>query len=296
MSTSTFGTAKGALPDSPYIPYTFSGNNLTLNSGFNLAMNADGDITLNGLVNAGTGNVTLISGGAIVNGMGSATSIIAASLAAYAANGIGSSDPRDPLMTEVHNITAVNTTSNNIDIDNVGVLNVIGLSNGGTGNVLLQNIGGITTYENTVTSSGGTVSITAHSPLTIGSGGVSAYGSISLATSGSSNLTIAGNIASSNGNISLMAPGGSIAVSPGVSLSAPNGTVTLNAGTSTVDLSVVGNNAATDNTVSSLITAMGAITSDESGDDEDARKKKNKEGGEQKTDEKKMDDDKKYCN
>ncbi|MCX5831764.1 MAG: hypothetical protein NT140_07760, partial [Deltaproteobacteria bacterium] len=135
------------------------------------------------------------------------------------------------------------------------------------------------------------------SPLTIGSGGVSAYGSISLAASGSDNLTIAGNIASSYGNISLMAPGGSIAVSPGVSLSAPYGTITLNSvSTGTDALAVVGNNTATDYTVSSLLTAMGLITSDESGDDEDQRKKKNKEGGDQKTDEKKMDDDKKYCN
>jgi hypothetical protein len=296
ISTTTLGTAKGAL-DSPDIPYTYSGNNVTLNSGFNLAMNADGDITLDGLVDAGTGNVTLISGGAIINGMGSATSIIAASLAAEAMTGIGSGSA---LTTGVNRLAALNTTANNIEIDNTGVVTVSDLRNLGTGNVIFENTGAITTETSRVTSSGGSVSLTANSPLTIGAGGVSAYSSISLVAApsagGGDNLTINGAIASSNGSIILSA-GSSIVMGPGGSLSAPNGTVTLNgASTGTDNLATVGNNTATDNTLSSLITAMGTITSDESGDDEDELKKKNKEGGDQKTDEKKLDDDKKYCN
>jgi hypothetical protein len=287
-----------------------SGNNVSLTDTNALALNAStigsslsatagGDITLNGLVNAGTGSITLKSGGAIINGMSSATSIMAASLAAEAVSGIGSSDP---LMTKVNKLAALNTTSNNVRIDNTGVLSVTALSNGGTGNVVLQNIGAITTDVSTLTSSGGSVSITAHSPLTIGTGGVAAAGSISLvaaaSSGGSDNLTINGNIASTSGSIILTA-GGSIALAPGVALSAPNGTITLSDnlnGPAAGDLSVVGNNTATDNTVSSLITAMGEITSVNASDDEEERKKKSKEGGEQKTDDKKMDDDKKYCN
>jgi hypothetical protein len=98
-------------------------------------------------------------------------------------------------------------------------------------------------------------------------------------------------------------------------LSAPNGTITLNDTsastptptadngneTPTVHLSVTGNETATDNTVSSLVTAMGEITTiatpDKKNDDDDEEKKKSKEGGEQKKEDKKTDDDaKKYCN
>jgi filamentous hemagglutinin family protein len=304
MSNTIFGDAKGAL-SSGDIPYTVSGNILTLSSGFNLAMNAGGDITLNGLINAGTGIVTLNSGGAIINDMGSSLSISAGSLFAEAVNGIGSGDP---LMTGVNRITALNTTANHIEIDNTGVLTLSGLRNLGTGNVILQNSGAITTDTSPVASSGGAVSITARSPLTIGSGGVSASGHILLeaAPSGDSdNLTINGNIASSNGNIILKA-GSSIVFGPGSGLSAPNGTIMLtddgnNAGSSGTE--ATGNTAAANNTVVALKTTEGttiatAETTSDSEDKEDEEdKKKKKEGGEQTTDDNKKDDDtKKYCN
>jgi hypothetical protein len=263
-------------------------------------LKAGGNITLNGLISAGmgagTGNVTLNSGGAIINGMGGSTSISAASLSAEAVNGIGSGDP---LMTGVHKLTALNTTANNIEIDNTGVLTVSGLTNLGTGNVILQNIGDITTDTSPVTSSGGTVSITAHSPLTIGAGGVSASGDISLeaaASGGPDDLTINGNIASSKGSIVLIA-GRRIVLGPGGGLSARNGTIMLTDKDGLHRPSAGGNETATGNTVSSLMTAMGKIVSDEKGDDENELKKKTREGGEQTTDDKKTDDDvKKYCN
>ena len=270
----------------------------------NLSATAGGDITLNGLVDAGTGDVTLSSGGAIINGMGSSTSISAGSLFADAVNGIGSGDP---LMTGVNNVTALNTTANNIEMDNTGILTVIGMRNLGTGNVILQNIGAITTHTSTVTSSGGTVSITAHSPLTIGSGGVSASGNISLEASpsgGSDDLTINGNIASSNGNIILSA-GSSIVLGPESALSAPHGTIMLtdglNGSTGTGNLVVTGNEAATDNTLVALKTTEGTTiatveTTSDSDKKEDEERKKKKEGGEKTTDDKKTDDVKKYCN
>jgi filamentous hemagglutinin family protein len=262
-----------------------------------LSATAGGNITLNGLISvAGTGNVTLKSGGAIINGMGSSTSISAGSLLAEAVNGIGSGDP---LMTGVHKLTALNTIANNIEIDNTGDLTVSGLQNLGAGNVILQNIGDITTDSSPVTSSGGTVSITAHSPLTIGSGGVSASGNISLeaaASGGSDDLTINGNIASSNGNIILIA-GRRVVFGPGSGLSAPYGTIILTDMDGVQRPAVSGNEAATGNTISSLNTAMAKIESDEKGDDENERKKKAREGGGQTTDDKKTDDTvKKYCN
>jgi hypothetical protein len=202
-------------------------------------------------------------------------------------------------MTGVHKLTALNTTANNIEIDNTGVLTVSGLTNLGTGNVILQNIGDITTDTSPVTSSGGTVSITAHSPLTIGAGGVSASGDISLeaaASGGPDDLTINGNIASSKGSIVLIA-GRRIVLGPGGGLSARNGTIMLTDKDGLHRPSAGGNETATGNTVSSLMTAMGKIVSDEKGDDENELKKKTREGGEQTTDDKKTDDDvKKYCN
>ncbi|HLA28434.1 MAG TPA: YDG domain-containing protein [Syntrophales bacterium] len=251
---------------------------------------AGGDITLNGLVTAGTG-VTLNSGGAIINGMGSARSITAGSLDAEAVNGIGSGDP---LMTGLNNLTALNTATNNIEIDNAGVLAVSGMRNLGTGNVILQNIGAITSGLATITASGGKVSIIAHSPLTIGSGGVYADGDISLEASpgsGADDLTIDGNLVSANGNISLKA-GRSIVFGTGIGWSTPNGSIRLN--DASPDAS--SNETATANTISSIMTAMGKIESSEKGEDEDERKKKTRESGEQTTDDKKTDDVKNYCN
>ncbi len=239
----------------------------------------------------------------------SVKNVTAANLSINTVNGIGSGNP---LTTAVNNLNAVNTTANNIEIDNTGILTVGSLSNGGyggTGDVILDNTGAVTTGVSTVTS-GGAVSITAQSPLTIGSGGVSASDSISLEASpsgGSDGLTINGNIASVNGNINLLA-GSDIVVSPLVTLSAPNGTITQASGLNgppaptgnldvIVNLAVTGNETATDNTVSSLLTAMGNIASEETDDDEDELRKKIREGREQTTDDKKKDESfKKYCN
>ncbi len=302
MSNTAIGTAKGGLSSSD-IPYTFSGNNLTLSSGFNFTMNTGSDMTLNGLIDAGTGTVTLKSSGAIINGMGSARSITAASLFAEAVNGIGSGI--DPLMTGVSNLSAVNTTLNNIQIDNTGVLSVSGLRNGGTGNIILQNIGAITTTGEVTSNfqSGGKFSIIANSPLTIGLGGVKAYGSILLeaaASGGTDDLTINGNIESTNGNITLKA--GSSIIGKEGRVSAPNGTIVWtdrlnNPGSS--DTGDTGNATATTDTIIALKTTDGeTIATVETTDkEEEELKKKKKEGGEQTNDDKKKEPKvKNYCN
>ena len=259
-------------------------------------------MTLNGLIDAGTGTVTLKSGGAIINGMGRARSITAASLFAEAVNGIGSGDP---LMTGVSNLSAVNTTLNNIQIDNTGVLAVSRLKNGGTGNVILQNIGAITTTGELATNfqSGGKFSIIANSPLTIGLGGVSASGNILLeaaASGGTDDLTINGNIESTNGNITLKA--GSSIIGREGRVSAPNGTIVwtdrLNDPGSS-DTGDTGNATATTDTLIALKTTDGeTIATVETTDEEDEElKKKKKEGGEQTNDDKKKEPKvKNYCN
>ena len=267
--------------------------------GNDLTVLAGGDILLGGLVNAGTGTVSLSTNGAIVNNMGGATSILANTLSMSAASGIGSSDP---LMTAVHNLTAANSVANNIEIDNTGVLTVNALVNNATsGNVALQNIGALTTDIDTVRS-GGTLSIIAHSPLTIGSGGVTAGQDVTLEASpsgGTDNLTINGDVTSAMGNIMLSA-GSSIVVGPEITISAPNGTITMVEGlngSQTGSLAVTGNAAATNSTVSSLMTAMAKITSEENGEDENELEKKSPEGGQQSTDGGgKTDETKNYCN
>jgi len=241
---------------------------------YNLTATAGGDITLGGHVNVGTGTVTLTStDGAIINGMGGLRSITAETLMAYAANGIGSGDP---LITGVHNLTAVNTVANNIEIDNTGVLAVGNMRNGGTGDVVLENIGKITTGTNAITSSGGNVSITAQSPLTIGTGGVSAYKNITLVTlpgSDCDDLTINGPLTSSTGNISLTA-GSLIFFGPKGSMSAPQGTLMLKDG----GLISAGNKVASNSTVISLSKIItNIIMADDDRDNEDEDENQNED-------------------
>jgi hypothetical protein len=174
-----------------------------------------------------------------------------------------------------------------------------------SGDFTLNNVGAITTGSSAI-SSGGAVSITAHSPLTIGSGGVSAGGNIALeaaASGGADDLTINGPVSSTNGNLLLKA-GSSVVLGAGGHLSAPHGTITLSNqlnGPTPADSAVTGNTDATSSTVVAFQSSTGTIamveTKSDQSDDEKERKKKEKEGGEQTTDEKKMDDKgKKYCN
>ncbi len=323
ISNTTLGTARGSVT-SDDIPFTVSGNDLSLMNGIsfvtasgtgylingaittlngsqtyngtvtlsgnttltasgtggitfggpvtgaddNLNATAGGDITVGGPINVRTGSVTLTaSNGAIINGMGSARSITADSLVATAANGIGSGNP---LTTGVHNLSAVNTVVNNIQISNTGSLAVGDMRNEGTGDIVLQNIGRTTTGSSTVTSAGGNVSITAHSPLTIGAGGVSAYRNITLVASPggvSDDLTINGPLTASTGNINLTA-GSLMVFGPEGSMSAPQGKSMLKDG----GLISSGNKMAGNSTVisiSKVITNIIMADDDRASEDED---------------------------
>ena len=101
---------------------------------------------------------------------------------------------------------AANVGSGAIELTNVGVLDIQGINNA-SGNITVVNTGGIFT-SGAVTAPAGIVSMTANSPLTIGSSGLLAGGNIFLnATNLTSagNMTLLGNVTSTAGAISLFA-------------------------------------------------------------------------------------------
>ena len=101
---------------------------------------------------------------------------------------------------------ATNSGGGSIELTNVGVLDGQGISVA-NGDIKLFNTGGIST-SGPVLASAGAVTMTANSPLTIGSGGISASGDIVLTATNltsSGNMTLNGALASSVGGITLNA-------------------------------------------------------------------------------------------
>ena len=99
---------------------------------------------------------------------------------------------------------AASTGAGNIELTNVGALDVQGISTVG-GNIRLHNTGGIST-SGLVQANGGAVSMTANSPLTIGAAGVVASGDILLTATNltsAGNLTLNGDLTSTAGGITL---------------------------------------------------------------------------------------------
>ena len=124
----------------------------------------------------------------------------------------------------VASFTAANSGSGNVSLINTGALTIAGISNSG-GNIAVDNTGAVTTTV-AVSAPAGTVSVVAHSPLTIGAGGVSAAGNITL-TAGetpdpSDTLTLSGPVSSTGS-------AGSIALSSGDDLN-QNANVSTNGG------------------------------------------------------------------
>lgn len=193
---------------------------ITTSSGA-VSLSAAGNIGFTSPINAGTGSVSLTSGDAI-SGLKGSASITAGSAQLTALNGIGATSP---FMTVVGQLGASNT-NNAVQLANNGVLNVSGISNGGL--VLLDNTGAMT-LAGPVQSTGSTVTVTAHSPLTLNSGSnVLGNGTVTLfaGASGSplDNLLVNGNVTSSNGDIILKA--GNLVTVNGTLL-APNGKITI---------------------------------------------------------------------
>jgi hypothetical protein len=99
-----------------------------------------------------------------------------------------------------------NSGSGAIELINFGVLNIQRINNG-AGNIVVSNTGGVT-ISGAVTAPAGSVSFTANSPLTIGSGGVSSSGNIDLIATNrtsSGDIVLNGPINSSAGSVNLNA-------------------------------------------------------------------------------------------
>ena len=166
-------------------------------------------------------------------------------IAAFAANNGGSGDisltnSLNTGDTSVVALTGVTNSGGNITIDNTGGMTTQALGSGADffGNLPMKNPGSVASklailgIDSTgiVKSSTGKVTLTTHSPLSIGSAGITASGDIAL-TAGDSqsladNLTINGALLSQHGNISLSA-GNNINVNANLSAA---GTISYAAG------------------------------------------------------------------
>ena len=106
----------------------------------------------------------------------------------------------------IGSFSASSTGVGDIGLTSVGAIDVQGI-NAAAGNVTLVNTGGIST-SGPVVANGGAVSMTANSPLTVGTGGITATGNIDLLASNltsAGNLTLNGNLVSSAGAINMTA-------------------------------------------------------------------------------------------
>jgi filamentous hemagglutinin family protein len=131
------------------------------------------------------------------------------------------------------------SAAGNIALTNTGVLDVQGITTA-SGNITLNNTGGVST-SGLVKALNGILSITANSPLTIGTSGISSSGNINLAAT---NLTSAGNMAldgpvtSTAGSINMSAANNFVqnsAVSAAGSVTASaGGSITFGPGATTV--------------------------------------------------------------
>lgn len=250
------GTVTGNVGSRLVVADAFSqtGGNLTLaDAALSQATGslAIGNITANNLVlQAANGNLTQSTGTSMrvkSQLIASASSGITFNnsgnqIAGFAANNSGTGDItlKNALNTSdasAVSINGVTTARGNISIDNTGgvVTSAIGTRASFLGS-LPSNANGtaISTDSKLATlginstgqlkSSNGSVSVVTHSPLTIGSGGVSATGTITLTASASSGsndtLTVNGVLVSTGGNITLSA-GDSMTINANISTSPP---------------------------------------------------------------------------
>ena len=164
-------------------------------------------------------------------------------IAALAANNSGKGDITVVNKLNTADTTAValngiKTANGNISVDNTGGMVTTALGNGAnfvttlpldegdnmTAAKALSELGLTETGTGRVATSNGSVSLVTHSPLTIGSGGVSATGNVTLqagSTVGSNSvLTVNGAVTTQGGNIVLSA-GDSMAINANLTTSAP---------------------------------------------------------------------------
>jgi len=184
---------------------------------------------------------------AALNGaIGQSAALAASTLSATAANGITLTNAAN----KIGSFTAKNTGSGNLMLTNSIPLSIPSLTDSG-GNITIDNVGAVTTFGE-VTAPAGAVTITTHSPLAIGAGGIFASGDIVLSagqTAGSGdNLNVSGivsstakgsaitlsagddlfqnaNVTSNGGNVTASAQTGNISMALGAATTSAGGTV-----------------------------------------------------------------------
>ncbi len=200
--------------------------------------------------------------------------IVAAALKTQSQTGATLSDAGN----RIGSFTAENTGSGNVSLINTGALSVGSVSNT-NGNITIDNTGALITVG-AISAPAGAVSVVAHSPLTIGAGGVSAAGNISLSAgdtsaatdqltlngaiqstgSGSAITLLSGddllqnaNVSTNGGAVNASSQSGGIRMALGASTGTAGGAIgykasagsislaSLNAGNGVIDLSAGGN-------------------------------------------------------
>ena len=226
LSTAQYGQTGGALS----LGAAFTVNGSFSQTGGTIA--AIGPVA----ITQGSGNLTVAAINAPSISLAAPTGSISQSAALVTPGLLSTRSLGSTLLTDVGNrvgsFNASSTGVGDIALTSVGAIDVQGI-NAATGNVTLFNTGGIST-SGPVLANGGAVSMTANSPLTIGTGGISAMGNIDLLASNltsAGNLTLNGDLLSIAGAISLTAANNfvqnaGVSAALGVTVSA-GGSVTL---------------------------------------------------------------------
>jgi filamentous hemagglutinin family protein len=136
--------------------------------------------------------------------------------------------------TGLAQFAATSTGTGSVNLTNTGALNIAGITVA-DGDIRVDNTGALTTTGALRAAGSGMVSLTAHSPLTIGAGGINASGSISLTAatpSTLSNMVLNGTVQSSASSVSLtaynnIAQNGFVSGAQGVSANSSNGLISF---------------------------------------------------------------------
>jgi hypothetical protein len=231
LSTPQFSQTGGSLNGT---------GSLTVSNSFSQSA---GSIAMGGVVDitqaAGNLSVGSISGAHIklaapAGGISQTGALVTAGLLdTQALNGIVLND----LGNRVSAFAAKSSTSGNIELQSVGALDVRGMD-AANGNITVNNWHGISTSKLIRALRGG-VSLTANSPLTIGSEGIIASGDISLTANNTQdgNMQINGPIKSSAGSVSMTAASNftqNSAVEAALGVTATGGTMTIGANATTI--------------------------------------------------------------
>mgnify|MGYP000966812578 CR=1 FL=1 len=185
---------------------SFTGTGLTT-SNKNITLESLNGINIYAPITAGTGNVSLLASmGSVTSSNGAALDVSASGLSITSYYGVG--EMASALNTQVSSLSASGGMYGGLYIANGIPLTITGAS--AYGDIVINNTGAVTTSTlGPVSSSAGSVSITAHSPLTIETSGVSAATGVSLtagsagSSSSSDLLTINGPVSTTSGTIVL---------------------------------------------------------------------------------------------